>query len=212
MGDIGDAKERIAKAVEQINGVRKTAIKAAVEQMHDVRGDLVDVRERMLSAKGVLDRVRVTAPVKGVVVKLRYHTTGGVIEAGKNILEILPLQEELIIEARVRPQDIDSVKHGQHATVRLTALSQRVTPMVSGEVIYLSADTLADEKKSQQVGPTDIYIIRIKLNTEEASHIPGFSPTPGMPAEVYIKTTERTFFQYLMRPIHDSMSRAFRER
>jgi HlyD family secretion protein len=212
MGDIGDAKERIAKAVEQINGVRKTAIKAAVEQMHDVRGDLVDVRERMLSAKGVLDRVRVTAPVKGVVVKLRYHTTGGVIEAGKNILEILPLQEELIIEARVRPQDIDSVKHGQHATVRLTALSQRVTPMVSGEVIYLSADTLADEKKSQQVGPTDIYIIRIKLNTEEASHIPGFSPTPGMPAEVYVKTTERTFFQYLVRPIHDSMSRAFRER
>lgn len=212
MGDIGDAKERIAKAAEQINGVRKTAIKAAVEQMHDVRGDLVDVRERMLSAKGVLDRVRVTAPVKGVVVKLRYHTTGGVIEAGKNILEILPLQEELIIEARVRPQDIDSVKHGQHATVRLTALSQRVTPMVSGEVIYLSADTLADEKKSQQVGPTDIYIIRIKLNTEEASHIPGFSPTPGMPAEVYVKTTERTFFQYLVRPIHDSMSRAFRER
>jgi len=147
-----------------------------------------------------------------VVVKLRYHTTGGVIEAGKNILEILPLQEELIIEARVRPQDIDSVKHGQHATVRLTALSQRVTPMVSGEVIYLSADTLADEKKSQQVGPTDIYIIRIKLNNEEASHIPGFSPTPGMPAEVYVKTSERTFFQYLMRPIHDSMSRAFRER
>lgn len=212
MGDIGDAKERIARAVEQINGVRKTAIKAAVEQMHEVRGDLVDVRERMLSAKGVLDRVRVVAPVKGVVVKLRYHTTGGVIEAGKNILEILPLQEELIIEARVRPQDIDNVKHGQHATVRLTALSQRVTPMVSGEVIYLSADTLADEKKSQQVGPTDIYIIRIKLNTEEASKIPGFSPTPGMPAEVYIKTTERTFFQYLMRPIHDSMSRAFRER
>lgn len=212
MGDIGDAKERIAKAVEQINGVRKMAIKTAVEQMHEVRGDLVDVRERMLSAKGVLDRIRVVAPVKGIVVKLRYHTTGGVIEAGKNILEILPLQDELIIEARVRPQDIDNVKHGQHATVRLTALSQRITPMVSGEVIYLSADTLADEKKSQQVGPTDIYIVRVKLNTKEASEIPGFSPTPGMPAEVYIKTAERTFFQYLMRPVHDSMARAFRER
>jgi HlyD family secretion protein len=160
MGDIGDAKERIAKAVEQINGVRKTAIKTAVEQMHEVRGELVDVRERMQSAKGVLDRVRITAPVKGVVVKLRYHTQGGVIEAGKNIMEILPLKDELIIEARVRPQDIDSVKHGQHATVRLTALNQRITPMVSGEVIYLSADTLADERKSQQVGPTDIYIVR----------------------------------------------------
>jgi HlyD family secretion protein len=212
VGDIGDAKERIAKAVEQINGVRKTAIKTAVEQMHEVRGELVDVRERMLSAKGVLDRIRITAPVKGVVVKLRYHTQGGVIEAGKNIMEILPLKDELIIEARVRPQDIDSVKHGQHATVRLTALSQRITPMVSGEVIYLSADTLADEKKSQQVGPTDIYIVRVKLNAEEAAAIPGFSPTPGMPAEVFIKTSERTFFQYVVKPIHDSMLRAFRER
>jgi HlyD family secretion protein len=212
MGDIGDAKERIAKAVEQINGVRKTAIKTAVEQMHEIRGELVDVRERMLSAKGVLDRVRIAAPVKGVVVKLRYHTKGGVIEAGKNIMEILPLKDELIIEARVRPQDIDSVKHGQYATVRLSALNQRVTPMVSGEVIYLSADTLADEKKSQQVGPTDIYIIRVKLNIEEVASIPDFSPTPGMPAEVFIKTTERTFFQYIVKPIHDSMSRAFRER
>ncbi len=212
MGDIGDAKERIAKALEQINGVKKTAIKTAVEQMHEVRGELVDVRERMLSAKGVLDRIRITAPVKGIVVKLRYHTQGGVIEAGKNIMEILPLKDELIIEARVRPQDIDSVKHGQHATVRLTALSQRITPMVSGEVIYLSADTLADEKKSQQVGPTDIYIVRVKLNAEEAAAIPGFSPTPGMPAEVFIKTSERTFFQYVVKPIHDSMLRAFRER
>jgi len=212
MGDIGDAKERIARAVEQINGVKKIAIKTAVEQMHEVRGELVDVRERMLSAKGVLDRIRITAPVRGVVVKLRYHTHGGVIEAGKNIMEILPLKDELIIEARVRPQDIDSVKKGQHAAVRLTALNQRITPMVSGEVIYLSADTLADEKKSQQMGPTDIYVIRVKLNIEEVATIPGFSPTPGMPAEVYVKTAERTFFQYVVKPIHDSMSRAFRER
>jgi len=212
MGDIGDAKERIARALEQINGVRKTAIKTAVEQMHEVRAELADVRERMLSAKGILDRIRVTAPVSGVVVKLRYHTRGGVVEAGKNIMELLPLKDELIIEARLRPQDIDSVKHGQAAMVRLTALNQRITPMVSGEVVYLSADTLADEKKSQQVGPTDIYLVRVRLNSEESRNLPGFSPTPGMPAEVYIKTAERTFFQYLMRPIYDSFMRAFRER
>jgi HlyD family type I secretion membrane fusion protein len=212
MGDIGDAKERIARSYEQINGVKKTAIKTAVEQMHEVRGELVDVRERMLAAKGVLDRIRITAPVRGVVVKLRYHTHGGVIEAGKNIMEILPLKEELIIEARVRPQDIDSVKYGQQAMIRLTALNQRITPMVSGNVIYLSADTLADEKKSQQVGPTDIYIVRVKLDSAEALAVPDFNPTPGMPAEVYIKTSERTFFQYIAKPVHDSMMRAFRER
>jgi HlyD family secretion protein len=212
LGDIGDARERIARAREQINGVRRTAIKTAVDQMHEVRGELADVRERMLAAKGVLDRVRIAAPVRGVVVKLRYHTEGGVIEASKPIMEILPSQEERIIEARVRPQDIDSVKHGQRAMVRLTALNQRVTPMVSGEVIYLSADTLADERKSQQAGPTDIYLVRVKLDSAEAMAVPNFSPTPGMPAEVYIKTAERTFFQYLVKPIHDSMMRSFRER
>lgn len=212
MGEIGDAKERISRAMEQINGVRKTAIKTAVEQMHEVRGELVDVRERMQSAKGVLDRTTIRAPVKGVVVKLRFHTRGGVVEPGKPIMELLPLNEPLIIEARVRPQDIDSVKHGQEAMVRLTALSQRVTPMVSGDVIYLSADTVADEKKSQQTGPSDIYVVRVRLHNAEVARIPGFHPTPGMPAEVFVKTTERTFFQYIMKPIEDSMSRAFRER
>jgi len=72
------------------------------------------------------------------------------------------------------------------------------------------ADTLAGERKSQQVGPTDIYIVRVKLNRAEAVNIPDFSPTPGM--EVYIKTSERTFFQYIVKPILDSMMRAFRER
>jgi hypothetical protein len=72
------------------------------------------------------------------------------------------------------------------------------------------ADTLADERKSQQVGPTDIYIVRVKLNRAEAVNIPDFSPTPGM--EVYIKTSELTFFQYIVKPILDSMMRAFRER
>src|SRR4029078_4868961 len=156
-----------ARALEQINGVRKTAIKTAVEQMHEVRGELADVRERMLTAEGGHHRVCVTAPVSGVVVKLRYHTQGGVVEAGKNIMELLPLKDELIIEARLRPQDIDSVKHGQTAMVRLTALNQRITPMVSADVIYLSADTLADEKKSQQVGPTANYIVSVKIHNRE---------------------------------------------
>lgn len=212
MGEIGDARERIARAQEQINGVRKIAIKAAVEQMHEVRGELTDVRERMATAKGVLDRIMIVAPVRGIVVKLRYHTQGGVIEPGKNIMEILPLQEELIIEGRVRPQDIDNVRRGQHAMIRLNALNQRTTPMISGEVIYVSADAMPDEKKSSQQGSGDIYVARIKLNTAEAAAIPGFVPTPGMPAEIYIKTSERTFFQYLVQPIADSMTRAFRER
>jgi len=213
-GEMGDAKERIARGLEQIVGVKKTAIKTAVEQLHDVRAELNDVRERIRGAKGVLDRIQITAPVKGVVVKLRYHTSGGVIEAGKNIMEILPLDAELIIEVRVRPQDIDNVKRGQAAMIRLTALSQRVTPMISGEVVYVSADALPDEKKGaaqQQQAASDIYVARVKLDARDVTTLQNFTPTPGMPAEVFITTMERTFFEYLTKPIRDSMARAFRE-
>lgn len=209
-GEMGDARERIARAHEQIAGVRKTAIKTAVEQLHDVRSELNDVRERIRGAKGVLDRVTITAPVKGVVVKLRYHTPGGVIEAGKNIMELLPLDAELIIEVRIRPQDIDSVKREQQAMVRLTALNRRITPMIPAQVIYVSADALPDEKKGVQA-QSDIYVARVKLDPAAASDLHDFTPTPGMPAEVFITTTERTFFEYLTKPIRDSMARAFRE-
>lgn len=210
VGEIGDARERIARTNEQITGVRKSGVKVAVEQMHEVSAELNDVRERIHAARRLLERIQITAPVRGAVVKLRYHTPGGVIEAGKSILEIVPLHEELIIEVRVRPQDINSVKRGQSATVRLTALRQRVTPMISGEVVYVSADALPDETRGQSVSP-DVYVARIRLEPREAALIEGFQPNPGMPAEVYITTAERTFFEYVMQPIKDSMSRAFRE-
>lgn len=209
-GDIGDARERIARSIEQIDGVRKSAIKLASEQLQDIGAELNDVRERIHTAKGILDRARIVAPVKGTVVKLRYHTSGGVIEAGKNILEIVSLQEELIIEARVRPQDIDKIKHSQIATIRLTALNQRTTPMISGKVIYISADALPDEKQ-RTPDASDLYVVRVRLEASSVAAIEGFEPTPGMPAEVYIQTAERTFFEYLMQPIRDSMARAFRE-
>ena len=152
----------------------------------------------------------IVAPVKGIVVKLRYHTTGGVIEAGRQILEIVPLQDELLIEAHIRPQDIEFVQAGLPAGVRLTALNQRVTPMVEGTVVYVSADALSEDRRGSPTS-NDLYVARVRLNPADVAKLHGFVPMPGMPAEVYIKTSERTFFQYLTRPIKDSMSRAFRE-
>lgn len=214
-GEIGDAKERIARIKEQIQVARNTAIKTVVEQSHEVNAELDDVRERIRSARAVLDRITITAPVEGVVVKLRYHTPGGVIEPGKSVLEIVPVQEELIIEVPVRPQDIDNVREGQPAVIRLTALNQRLTPMIEGEVIYVSADALPSDSRmpfaSGSNGAADAYVARVSLDPSWAQRLPEFKPTPGMPAEVYIKTHERTFFEYLMRPIRDSMQRAFRE-
>jgi HlyD family type I secretion membrane fusion protein len=210
LGDIGDARERIARAEEQIGSLRSSAIKSAVEQLHEVNAELNDLRERIRSAENIMERVSIVTPVEGIVVKLRYHTSGGVIEAGKNIMEIVPQDEKLIIEARVRPQDIDGVKRGQKAMIRLTALNQRLTPMVEGRVIYVSADALPDERFSERM-QGDLYVARVELDQASAGSIKDFQPTPGMPAEVYIETLERTFFQYLVQPLRDSMSRAFRE-
>lgn len=210
-GEIGDARERIARIMEQVTGVRNNTVKAAVEEMHKVSAELKDVRELINAAKAVVERVSITAPVKGIVVKLQYHTPGGVIEPGKPIMEILPVQAELLIEAQVRPRDIDVVKRGQHAMVRLSALNRRITPMIPGEVVYVSADSLVSGKQEAQQSPSDVYIARIRLNLIEASKLPDFAPTPGMPVEVYIKTADRTFLEYLFKPIEDSMSRAFRE-
>ncbi|MBX6329950.1 MAG: HlyD family type I secretion periplasmic adaptor subunit [Pseudolabrys sp.] len=208
-GGIGEAKEQIARTRQQILGIRAAAIKEAVEQLHQTRAELADVRERIRSQQGVLDRVNIAAPVRGIVVKLRYHTTGGVIEPGKNILEILPLPDSLVIEVKVRPQDIDHVKVGQEASIRLTALNRRTTPTLLGRVVYVSADALPDDFPTAQ--GKGVYIVRIALDAEQPPPMQNFKPTPGMPAEVYIKTTERTFFEYLMQPIKDSMTRAFRE-
>jgi HlyD family secretion protein len=208
-GDVGDAQARIARTKEEIAGVRATAIKDAVEQLHQVGADLADVRERMRAAEGVLSRIEIKAPVRGAVVKLRYHTAGGVIEPGKPVLEIVPLPDDLVVEVRVRSRDIDHVEVGQPAEVRLTALDQRTTPMAHGHVVYVSADAVPDDSKPGQA--PDAYITRVRLDRSGLDGDPNFKPKPGMPAEVYIQTGARTFFQYLMKPVTDSMQRAFRE-
>lgn len=209
-GEIGDARERTSRIREQMASVRHSMVQTIIEQMQQVTAEFKDVRERMRSAQAVLTRVRIVAPVRGIVVRLRYHTSGGVIEAGKSIMELLPVQEELIIEARVKPKDIDNVKLGQVATVRLTAANRRITPTINGEVIYISADSLQNENNGAP-NEVDSYLARIRLNASEVKQLIDFSITSGMPVEVYIKTAERTFMEYLTKPIVDSMNRAFRE-
>lgn len=207
--DVGDTQNKISRVNEQIAGVRATAVKTAAEQLVEVRAELLDTRERILTQQKVADRVAVPAPVRGIIVKLGYHTPGGVVEPGKAIMEILPLDDELLIEGRVRSQDIDSVKMGSKAVVRLSALSARITPMVTGVVTYVSADSIQDDPRLDR--SAGMYVVRVKVDQDQKQLIKGFKATPGMPAEIYIATRERTFFDYLVRPIRDSMARAFRE-
>lgn len=212
---MADARERIARAEQQIAQLHSAATQKTIEELRTTETELDDLQEQIRAARDVVDRTEVRAPVRGIVVKLNQHTPGGVIGAGAVILELLPVNDELIIEARLNPSEIWHVKKGQPALVRLTALNQRLTPMVDGKVVYLSADALATQYSAsakEETSHRPFYVVRVRLDDADVrGKLQAFQPTPGMPADVFIKTGERTFFDYIMRPVWDSFSRAFRE-
>lgn len=206
---IGEVKERMARAQQKIVHLRSATVSAAYEELRNVETQIDDIREQIGAARDVVDRSEIRAPVEGTVVELMYHTPGGVLEPGGTLLKLLPSNDDLIIETRVRPTDIDNIALSQDAYIRLTALNQRTTPMIPGKVAYVSADAVSDDPaRSRQKAS---YVVRVKLDKARAAEIPAFDARPGMPAEVYIKTGERTFFDYLMRPLTDTLTRAFRE-
>jgi membrane fusion protein, type I secretion system len=218
LGRIADSKERIAQANERIAQLHSTALRDAIKELRETEADLDDVEEQIRAAQDVVDRIDVRSPVRGIVVKKNFHTPGGVVSPGAVILELLPIGEERIIEAHVNPKDISHVSVGQEALVRLSALNQRITPMVGASVIYVSADALAEqvqvktETRPDSDTRREFYVVRVRLDQDDIlRRMPEFIPTPGMPADVYIKTGERTFFEYIMKPVFDSFSRAFRE-
>lgn len=215
-GQIGRLEAEVAETQAQMVKGQQEVLRAegvyqeeALEQLQSIQSERDTVREQLREAENVLKRATINAPVSGTVVRIHYHTTGGVIESGKAILEILPAGVPLIIEAQIPRNDIDSVKLGQAATLRLIALNQRTTPVLQGKVFYISADALQDSKAG--VAVHDVYLARINISPDEMARVHGFSPTPGMPVEVMIQTAERTFFSYLAKPVTDSMSRAFSE-
>jgi len=215
-GEIARLAAEVSETLSQINKEKQqivqteTAYRGAVlDELESIQAELDSVREQSRAAENILQRTTIHAPATGTVVRMNYHTPGGVIESGKGIMEILPADADLIIEAHVPRTEIDSVRAGQKAMVRLVALNQRTTPVLNGDVFYVSADALPADPASQQ---QEFYLARVHLPPSEISRVRGFSPTPGMPAEILIQTEERTFFSYLTKPIVDSMSRAFTER
>ncbi|WP_011581925.1 MULTISPECIES: HlyD family type I secretion periplasmic adaptor subunit [Chelativorans] len=205
--EVSETHSQVNKEEQQIIQTKTAYREAVLDELQRIQAELDSVREQSRAAKNVLQRATINAPVTGTVVRLNYHTSGGVIESGKGIMEILPSDAPLIIEAHVPRNEIDDVKVGQEATIRLISLNQRTTPVLNGEVFYISADALKGEPNA----PQDFYLARIRLPATEIARVSGFTPTPGMPAEILIQTAERTFFSYLTKPITDSMSRAFTE-
>ena len=208
MSEVSETGAQILKQEQQVNQTEESYKEAALDELQKAEAELDTVREQLRGATNVLRRATINAPVTGTVIRMHYHTSGGVIESGKPIMEILPADVPLIIEAQVLRTEIDNIKVGEKATVRLTALNQRTTPVLSGQVFYVSADALPVQT---QDGTREVYLARVSLPASELARVHNFAVTPGMPAEILIQTAERTFFDYLTKPIRDSMARAFME-
>lgn len=203
---IARAKQRIGEDEIQILNVQSEAQTEINNEMKEVQAEIANLRERIRASADVLQRGVIRSPIDGEVTGLEVFTVSGVVEPGAKLMDIVPFNDELIVEARVSLQDIDVVVRGLKATVRLTAFGARSVPPVTGQVETVSADRFDDERTGEAY-----YTARIKIDKEELDVIEDVTLTPGMPADVLIVTGSRTFLAYLFKPISESMNKAFRE-
>ncbi|MBY0354346.1 MAG: HlyD family type I secretion periplasmic adaptor subunit [Rickettsiales bacterium] len=203
---ISRAEQSIAEADIQILNTRNDVQKEVVEELRETQTQLADLEERIRASADMFDRIVVSAPLAGTITDLRVHTVGGVITPGEKIADIIPQDDKLVIEAKVQPQDIDVVRTGLVARVRLSAYKTRKVPPVDGIVRYVSADRFTDERTG-----ISYYLARIEIDEKELKALKEVELYPGMPAEVLIVTGERTLLAYLFSPITESFSKAFRE-
>lgn len=204
--NIAQRKTAILEIKQQINGAQARRKETASTQINTIRREIGELEEQLLSREDILKRVIIRSPADGIIVKLSKNTVGSVVRPGETILELLPTSGDLIVEARIAPQDIDIVRPGLMAKVRFSALNTRTTPEVDANVSYVSADRLLDPDTR-----IPYYLARLHLTKSLPDEISRDQIFAGMPVDTFIQTGERTFVEYLVRPITDSFKKAFRE-
>jgi HlyD family secretion protein len=207
LGAIARAQQQIGETQLQILMTDAERIDQVTTRLEQLRVELATVTEKLNASVDILKRTVITAPLAGVVLNLRFKTNGGVLKPADPILDIVPAEDMLLIDAKVAPVDIDVVRVGLHAKVQLTAYSGRSTPRLNGIVRTVSADRMMDEGSRQPY-----YLARVHVDREEIRQLhAGIELIPGMPAEVLIVTGERTMAEYLLQPFLDALWRSFRE-
>lgn len=204
VSQIARAHGQIAEIELQIFNLDQTMQTEATKELREMEARMAELAERRVAAEDQLRRIVLRAPQSGIVHDLSVHTIGGVIGAGETVMLIVPNSEELSVEVRIATSDIDQVHVGQQATLRFTAFNQRTTPEISGTVMRVGAD-LTREAQTNAV----FYVARIRPDPAQRETL---KLMPGMPVEAFIATGERTALSYLVKPVSDQLSRAFRER
>jgi HlyD family secretion protein len=213
-GETGQHKAEIARARGQIGEVeiqilqlKDDALTTTLTELREAEAKIAEFDERRIAVSAKLKRIDIRSPRNGFVHQLAVHTIGGVIGPGDAVMMIVPEEDPLIVEANVRPQDIDQVYLGQEAIMRFPNAVSTVTPQISGRVSLVSADL-----KQPEPSQPPFYTVRLKLDDKERAKLNGLELKAGMPAEAYMQTNGRSPLSYLLKPFRDQLNHAFRER
>ena len=201
------AKGKITETELQIIQVDRDVVSEVSKDLRETNDKIGELIERKVTAEDQLRRIDIRAPQDGIVEQSTVHTVGGVITAGDAIMLIVPQTDDLQVEAKVNPQDIDKLQVGQETLLRLSAFNQRTTPELNGFVSRVSPDVTTEQRTGQSY-----YTIRVSMPPQEIARLGDVKLIPGMPVEAFVQTGERTLISYLMKPLSDQLMRTFREK
>lgn len=201
------ARGKITETELQIIQVDRDMVSEVSKDLRETNDKIGELIERKVTAEDQLRRVDIRAPQDGMVLQSTVHTVGGVVTAGDTLMLIVPQTDDLQVEAKVNPADIDKLQVGQKTLLRLSAFNQRTTPEVNGVVTRVSPDVTTDQRTGQSY-----YTIRVSMPPEEVARLGEVKLIPGMPVEAFVQTGDRTMLSYLMKPLSDQLMRAFREK
>jgi HlyD family type I secretion membrane fusion protein len=206
--ELSKTRQRTSEIELRILSMRNSYVQAATDEHKESTGRIYDLEERLRPSKDAAQRQVIMSPIAGEVVGLKVFSSGSVIGPREVLLEVVPDEKTLIVEARIRPEDINHVRAGGEADVRLTAYHQRTTPMVQGRITYVSGDRLVEAAGAQSFA---YYSVHIDVPLDALKAAGNLRMSAGMPAEVFIRTDQRTAFDYLIAPITAYFRRGMRE-
>jgi epimerase transport system membrane fusion protein len=210
VADLAATEFQVSETQVKILQLGKELQREVAKELAEVQSELSAVREKVRALDDMVTRTVVRAPEAGMVLGLTVHTLGAVIKPGERILDIVPQNAKLVVEAQLSPQDIDQVRIDQPAEVRFPAFKQRDLPRIDGRLISVSGDRLVDDNEGRKV---PYYLARVEISAESLQALTKakLELVPGMPAEVLIYTGEHTFLKYLIAPLSDTVARSFRQ-
>lgn len=204
---IARARSAMAEIDMQILNLDTVRLNEAVEELSKVEADLFDLRQQERSARDVLARTNVVAPLDGIVMDLKVHTTGGVVKPGETLMTVVPLEQQLVVEAMVKPEDVETIAPGQPVRVSFPAFARYNLPPLDGVVEIVSADRMVEERSG-----APYFTATVLIDRNELAKLEGRKLLPGMSSEAMIRTGARTVLSYLAEPITQNFRRAMREK